>query len=320
MSKKSIEDIKIPTYDDLFKNEEQRQDDKLEKLQEIPLNEIHEFNNHPFRVRMDNSMIDLIESIRENGILMPALVRPSPNGQGYEMVSGHRRMKASEMLNKKTISAVVRNYTDDEATIIMVDSNIQRENILPSERGWAYKLKLEALKNQGKRTDLTLSQLGTKLKRSDEILAEQVGESRNQIQRYIRLTELIDDLRDLVDGVREDGKKISFNPAVELSYLKVKEQVAVVKYIEDLNRTPSHAQTIRLKNLSKEERLNDDVIYAILSEEKANEKEKLSFKMEDINEFFPKHYTYKQKSNLIMQLLSNWSKEHKKTKEKGRER
>lgn len=316
MPKKNINDIRIPSYDDLFTNEEQRQEAKLEKIMELPISDIQEFKNHPFRVRQDEQMLKLIDSVTEQGILLPTLVRPSKDGKGYEMVSGHRRMKAAELNGLDKVPAIIRDLTDDQATIIMVDSNIQRETILPTERGFAYKMKLEAMKHQGKRTDLTLSQVGTKFKRADELLAEQVGESRNQVQRYIRLTELIEPLRDMVDGLREDKKKIAFNPAVELSYLSKENQELVVKYIEELDLTPSHAQTIRIKELSKENRLDENVIYSIMTEVKANQKEKISFKMEDIDEYFPKDFTPRQKSEVILKLLKSWAKKRNKEHER----
>ena len=318
MPKKNINDIRIPSYDDLFTNEEQRQEAKLEKIMELPIDEIHEFKNHPFKVRQDEEMIKLTESITENGILLPTLVRPSPDGKGYEMVSGHRRMKAAEMNGLDKVPAIVRDLTDEQATIIMVDSNIQRETILPTERGFAYKMKLEAMKHQGKRIDLTSAQLGQKLKGiySVELLAKEAGESKNQIQRYIRLTELIEPLRDMVDGLREDKKKIALNPAVELSYLSKENQQFVVKYIEELDLTPSHAQAIRMKELSKENRLDENVIYSIMTEIKANQKEKISFKMEDIDEYFPKDYTPRQKSEVILKLLKSWAKKRSKEHER----
>ena len=318
MPKKNINDIRIPSYDDLFTSEEQRQETKLEKIMELPINEIHEFKNHPFKVREDEQMLKLIESVTENGILLPTLVRPSKDGNGYEMVSGHRRMKAAEMNGLDTVPAIVRDLTDEQATIIMVDSNIQRETILPTERGFAYKMKLEAMKHQGKRTDLTSAQLGQKLKGiySVNLLAKEVGESKNQVQRFIRLTELIEPLRDMVDGLREDKKKIAFNPAVELSYLSKENQEFVVKYIEELDLTPSHAQAIRMKELSKENRLDENVIYSIMTEIKANQKEKISFKMEDIDEYFPKDYTPRQKSEVILKLLKSWAKKRSKEHER----
>ena len=286
MLKRNINDIRIPSYDDLFSSEEQRQEAKLEKIMELPINEIHEFQNHPFKVREDEEMMKLIESVTENGILLPTVVRPSKDGDGYEMVSGHRRMKAAQLNGLDKVPAIVRDLTDDQAIIIMVDSNIQRETILPTERGFAYKMKLEAMKHQGKRNDLTSTQVGQKLKGvySVEKLAVEVGESRNQVQRYVRLTELIEPLRNMVDGLREDKKKIAFNPAVELSYLSKDHQELVVKYIEELDLTPSHAQSIRMKELSKENRLDENVIYSIMTEVKANQKEKISFKMEYIDE------------------------------------
>ena len=318
MPKKNINDIRIPSYDDLFTNEEQRQEAKLEKIMELPIDEIHEFKNHPFKVRQDEEMIKLTESITENGILLPTLVRPSPDGKGYEMVSGHRRMKAAEMNGLDKVPAIVRDLTDEQATIIMVDSNIQRETILPTERGFAYKMKLEAMKRQGKRVDLTCVQLGHRLEgiKSVEILANEVGESKNQVRRYIRLTELIEPLRDMVDGLREDKKKIALNPAVELSYLSKENQQFVVKYIEELDLTPSHAQAIRLKELSKINRLDENVIYSILTEIKPNQKEKISFKMEDIDEYFPKDYTPRQKSEVILKLLKSWAKKRNKVQER----
>lgn len=316
MPKKNINDIRIPSYDDLFTSEEQRQEAKLEKIMELPIDEIHEFKNHPFKVRQDEEMLKLIESITENGILLPTLVRPSPDGKGYEMVSGHRRMKAAEMNGLDTVPAIVRNLTDEQATIIMVDSNIQRETILPTERGFAYKMKLEAMKHQGKQINITSAQVGPKFKRANEQLAYEVGESVNQIKRYIRLTELIEPLRDMVDGLREDKKKIAFNPAVELSYLSKENQEFVVKYIEELDLTPSHAQAIRMKELSKENRLDENVIYSIMTEIKANQKEKISFKMEDIDEYFPKDYTPRQKSEVILKLLKSWAKKRSKEHER----
>ena len=264
MPKKSINDIRVPTYDDLFTNEEQRQEAKLEKIMEVPVEDIQEFKNHPFRVRNDEQMSELVKSVSENGILVPVLVRPHPNGHGYEMISGHRRMNAAMVNGQEKIQAIVRELTDDQATIIMVDSNIQRENILPTERGFAYKMKLDAMIRQSGRPKDNGSQVGNHLKgkKSIEVLAEEERKSKNQIHRFIRLTELIEPLRDMVDGIRTDGKKIAFNPAVELSYLSKENQQLVVKNIEGLDLTPSHAQTIRMKELSRENRLDENVIYS----------------------------------------------------------
>ncbi|MCB8592510.1 ParB/RepB/Spo0J family partition protein [Coprobacillus sp. AM29-13] len=318
MPKKSINDIRVPTYDDLFTNEEQRQEAKLEKIMEVPVEDIQEFKNHPFRVRNDEQMSELVKSISENGILVPVLIRPHPNGHGYEMISGHRRMNAAMVNGQEKIQAIVRELTDDQATIIMVDSNIQRENILPTERGFAYKMKLDAMIRQSGRPKDNGSQVGNHLKgkKSIEVLAEEERKSKNQIHRFIRLTELIEPLRDMVDGIRSDGKKIAFNPAVELSYLSKENQQLVVKNIEGLDLTPSHAQTIRMKELSRENRLDENVIYSIMTEEKANQKEKLSFKMEDINEYFPKNYTPREKSEVILKLLKGWAKRRNKEQER----
>ena len=318
MPKKSINDIRVPTYDDLFTNEEQRQEAKLEKIMEIPVEDIQEFKNHPFRVRNDEQMSELVKSVSENGILVPVLVRPHPNGHGYEMISGHRRMNAAMVNGQEKIQAIVRELTDDQATIIMVDSNIQRENILPTERGFAYKMKLDAMIRQSGRPKDNGSQVGNHLKgkKSIEVLAEEERKSKNQIHRFIRLTELIEPLRDMVDGTRSDGKKIAFNPAVELSYLSKENQQLVVKNIVELDLTPSHAQTIRMKELSRENRLDENVIYSIMTEEKANQKEKLSFKMEDINEYFPKNYTPREKSEVILKLLKGWAKRRNKEQER----
>lgn len=316
--KNPLPKINTSSLDELFTNEEQRQEAKLEKVMELSISEIQEFKNHPFRVRQDEQMLKLIDSVNENGILMPTLVRPSKDGNGYEMVSGHRRMKAAELNGLVKVPAIIRDLNDDQATIIMVDSNIQRETILPTERGFAYKMKLEAMKHQGRRTDLTSGQVGQKLKGvySVEVLASEVGQSYKQVQRYIRLTELIEPLRDMVDGLREDKKKIAFNPAVELSYLSKENQELVVKYIEELDLTPSHAQTIRMKELSKENRLDENVIYSIMTEVKANQKEKISFKMEDIDEYFPKDFTPRQKSEVILKLLKTWAKKRNKEHER----
>lgn len=306
--KKKLPNLEVNPLDNLFSTEEERQEDKLEKIINLHIGDIHEFSNHPFGVRMDDDMQKLIDSVSQNGVLLPVLVRPSKDGKGYEMISGHRRMKAIELNNMSEIPAIVRNLDDDQATIIMVDSNIQRENILPSERGFAYKMKLEAMKHQGKRTDLTSMQLAYKSKLSVEILGEEVGQTKDQIRRYIRLTALIKPLRDLVDEIREDGKKIAFNPAVELSYLTEENQKFVVKYIDDLESTPSHAQTIRMKELSKQNRLDENVIYSIMTEEKANQKEKISFKMDEIKDYFPKDYTPRQMNEVVIKLLKKWAK------------
>lgn len=313
---RTLPKLNTNSLDDLFTTEEQRQDAKLEKVIKIPIHQISDFKQHPFNVRMDEEMNSLIESVQENGILVPVLVRPNKDNDGYEMVSGHRRKFAMEQLGKIEIDAIVRDLDDDQATIIMVDSNIQRENILPSERGFAYRMKLEAMKRQGKRNDLTSSQVGTKLIRADALLAEQVGESRNQIQRYIRLTYLVKPLRDMVDGVSEDGFKIAMNPAYELSFLTAKEQNDLVQCIYDTLATPSLAQSQELKRLSQSEKLDIDKMMDMLLTDKPNQKEKLSLKMEEINKYFPKSYTPKQKKDLIIKLLGDWAKKKEKSIER----
>lgn len=313
---KPLPKINTSSLDDLFTTEEQRQDAKLEKVVKIPLDDIADFKKHPFNVRLDEEMESLIKSVQENGILVPVLVRPSKKGKGYEMVSGHRRKFAMIKNGATEIDAIVRDLDDDQATIIMVDSNIQRENILPSERGFAYKMKLDAMKHQGKRVDLTSSQVGTKSSRADTQLAEEEGKSRNQIQRYIRLTYLVKPLRDMVDGISEDGFKIALNPAYELSFLKIDEQNDLVQCIQDTLATPSLAQAQELKRLSQKNELDEDKIVDMLMDVKPNQKEKLSLKMEEINKYFPKSYTPMQKKDIIIKLLCDWAKRKNKSMER----
>lgn len=310
--KKELPKLEVSSFDDLFSTEEQRIDAQLEKVSKIPISEIRDFADHPFHVRMDEDMVKLIDSVQENGVLVPVLVRPHKDGNGYEMIAGHRRKFAMEKVGFDTIDAIVRNLDDDQATILMVDSNIQRENILPTERGFAYKMRLEAMKHQGKRNDLTSSQVGKKLeykkKYSIDNLAEQLGESRNQVHRYIRLTELIKPLQDMVDGIHEDGFTMALNPACELSFLKTDEQELVVKAIYDLLATPSLAQAQELKRRSQNGQLSEEFIKGLLSNEKANQKEKITFKMDEVDKYFPKSYTPKQKKDQIVKLLERWSK------------
>ncbi|WP_418753274.1 ParB/RepB/Spo0J family partition protein [Faecalitalea cylindroides] len=307
-------DLGLPTYEEsLFSTEEQRQEAKLEKVMKIPIDAIHAFKNHPFHVRQDEEMQKLIDSVQENGILIPVLVRPDRDGNGYEMISGHRRKFALEFNGAKEIDAIVRDLDDDQATIIMVDSNIQRENILPTERGFAYRMKLEAMKHQGRRTDLTSAQLGPKLpKHSVDQLAEESGESRNQVKRYIRLTYLVKPLRDMVDGIHEDGFTIALNPAYELSFLTIKEQNELVQIIQDTLATPSLSQSQEMKRKSQDGALSPDTMMDMLLTEKPNQKEKLSFKMEEINKYFPRSYTPNQKKELIIKLLGEWQKKKEK--------
>ena len=313
---KPLPKINTSSLDELFSTEDERQEENKERVESIPITKIKDFNNHPYHVRTDEDMIHLVESIKENGQLVPVLVRPTTDG--FEMISGHRRKYALELIGQNEVHAIVRNLTDEQATILMVDSNIQREHILPSERGFAYKMKLEAMKHQGKQISSTSTQVAQKSqnKWSVDILSEEVKQSRDQIRRFIRLTKLIEPLRDMVDGIRTDGKKIAFNPAVELSYLSKENQQFVVKNIVELDLTPSHAQAIRMKELSRENRLDENVIYSIMKEEKANQKEKLSFKMEDINEYFPKNYTPREKSEVILKLLKGWAKRRNKEQER----
>lgn len=304
-------DLGLPKFEDtLFSTEEQRQEARLEKVMKIPISEIHDFKQHPFHVRMDEDMVKLIDSVKENGVLMPALVRPDKNG-GYEMVSGHRRKFALEQNGMTEIDAIVRELDDNQATIIMVDSNIQRENILPTERGFAYRMKLEAMKRQGKRTDLTCGQLDHKSmkdKKSVHLIAEESGDSVKQVQRYIRLTYLVKDLRDMVDGIHEDGFTIALNPAYELSFLQIKEQNELVEVIKETLATPSLAQAQELKRKSQSEELSKDMMMDMLLADKPNQKEKISLKMEEINKYFPKSYTPNQKKEIILKLLGEWHK------------
>lgn len=305
-------DLGLPTYEEsLFSTEEQRQDAKLEKVIKIPIDEIHAFKNHPFHVRQDEEMQKLIDSVHENGILIPVLVRPDKDGNGYEMISGHRRKFALEFNGAKEIDAIVRDLDDDQATIIMVDSNIQRENILPTERGFAYRMKLEAMKHQGKRTITTSRQLGEKSWSIKE-LAQSSEDSERQIQRYIRLTYLVKPLRDMVDGIHEDGFTIALNPAYELSFLTTKEQNELVNVIENTLATPSLAQSQEMKRKSQEGILSPDIMMDMLLAEKPNQKEKLSFRMEEINKYFPRSYTPNQKKELIIKLLGEWQKKKEK--------
>lgn len=302
--------IKLATVADLFSTEESRADEKREKVLDIPLSEISDFPGHPFKVKADEAMLEMADSVKQYGILVPGLVRPKTDG-GYEMVAGHRRKKASELAGRETMPCIVRELDDDQATIIMVDSNLQRENIAPSEKAFAYKMKLEAMKRQAGRPNReNVSQVGTQ-KRSDQLLADQAGESRNQIQRYIRLTELTPTILEMVDD-----KRIAFNPAVELSYLSEEEQQALYETMQSEDCTPSLAQAQRMKKLSQDGRLNVDVIFSILTEEKPNQKEKMTIRRERVDRFFPREFTEKQKEDLIVQLLESWYKKRQREQER----
>ena len=279
--KSSAKKISLTSVDDLFSTEESRVDEQREKIVEIPLSELHPFKNHPFKVIDNDAMFDTAESIKQYGVLVPAIARPREDG-GYELVSGHRRKRACELASLETMPVIIRKLDDDAATIIMVDSNLQRENILPSERAFAFKLKLEAIKRQGSRTDLTSSQVGTKLNRADEIVAEQAGSSRNQVQRYIRLTELVPELLSMVDE-----KKIAFNPAVELSYLKSDEQLLLIDAMDTEQATPSLSQAQRLKKFSAEGNCTLEAMCAIMSEEKKGEPDKVTLTGDKLKKYFP---------------------------------
>lgn len=319
-------DLGLPSYDSLFSTEEERQEANTEKVMTIPINKIKDFEGHPFHVAMDEDMAKLIDSIKENDMLMPALVRPKPDGT-YEMISGHRRKFAMSQLGRNEMNVIIRDLDDDQATILMVDSNIQRENIYPSERGYAYKMRLEAMKHQGKSVKeyhgdvgtvydkSTSCQVGTKL-RSDVALADTTEFSARQIQRFIRLTYLIEPLQEMVDGRNENEIKIAFNPAVELSYLTESEQFDLVNAIIENQRTPSLAQCQEFKRLSHDGELTADFIEDTLSEEKPNQREKLSFQMKEIDKYFPKEYTPGKKKDLMIHLLENWAKKRSREQER----
>lgn len=295
--RKSDFTLQMNSLDELFSSQEERDDAKLERVKEIPLTELHPFKDHPFKIQNDDEMKRLMESIQKFGTLTPALARPLPE-VGYELISGHRRLAACQVLGIETMPVIVREMTDDEAVIAMVDANLQREHILPSEKAFAYRMKLDAIKHQG----VTSAQLGQKLL-SVEKVAKDAGESRNQVKRYIRLTYLIPELLSMVD----DGK-IAFNPAVEISYLDKAEQRVLLDAMEQNACTPSHAQAIRLKKLSQEGVLQDQTIYDILAEQKPNQQEQYKFKREDIRKYFPKSYTDKQVCDTVIKLLEQWQR------------
>ena len=310
--KSSAKKIELASVDDLFSTEEVRQDAKLEKIQEIPLSELHPFKNHPFKVKDDEAMMETADSIKQYGVLVPAIARPDPEG-GYELVAGHRRHRASELAEKETMPVIVRDLDDDAATIIMVDSNLQRESLLPSERAFAYKMKLDAMKHQGERVDLTCSQVGNKLegKKSSEILAEQVGQSKNQVFRYIRLTELIPELLDMVDE-----KKIALNPAYELSFLKKEEQVDLLDAMDSEQATPSLSQAQRLKKYSQEGHLTLDMMRVIMGEEKKSDLDRVTFTADTLRKYFPKSYTPQRMQETIIKLLEQWQRKRQRDQER----
>lgn len=310
--KSSAKKIELTSVDDLFSTEESRVDAQREKVMEIPLSELHPFKGHPFKVKDDEAMLETAESIREYGVLVPAIARPDPDG-GYELVAGHRRHRASELVGKETMPVIVRDLDDDAATIIMVDSNLQRESLLPSERAFAYKMKLEAMNHQGKRAALTCGQLGHKSagQKSRDILAEQTGDSARNIQRFIRLTELIPELLDMVDE-----RKIAFNPVYELSFLKKEEQVQLLDAMDSEQTTPSLSQAQRLKKFSQEGRLSVDVMRAIMSEEKKSDLDKVTFTSDTLRRYFPKSYTPRKMQETIIKLLEQWQRKREKEQER----
>ena len=310
--KSSAKNISLNSYDNIFSTEETREDAKREKVTDMPLSELHPFPDHPFQVRDDDSMKETVESIKEYGVLVPAIVRPRADG-GYELISGHRRKHACELAGLPTMPVIVRDLDDDAATIIMVDSNIQRENILPSERAKAYKMKLEAIKRQGARTDLTSRQVVGKLEtlESAELVGKEAGESGRQVQRFIRLNELTPQLQQMVDD-----KKIAMTPAVELSYLKPEEQTLLLDTIESEQATPSLSQAQRLKKFSAEGHLNEDSMLAIMSEEKKPEKNDLTIKADKLQKYFPKSYTPQQMEQVIIRLLDGWQKKRQRDQER----
>ena len=308
--KSSAKKIELASVDDLFSTEESRQDEQLEKIQEIPLSELHPFKDHPFKVKDDDAMLETADSIKKYGVLVPAIARPLPDG-GYELVAGHRRRRASELAGKETMPVIVRDLDDDAATIIMVDSNLQRENLLPSERAFAYKMKLEAIKHQGARTDLTSVQVEQKLSARDQVAKEAGERSGIQVMRYVRLTELIPELLDMVDE-----KKIAFNPAYELSFLKPDEQQMLVETMDYEQATPSLSQAQRMKKFSQEGKLSEDVMLAIMSEEKKGDLDKVTLSSDTLRKYFPKSYTPAKMQETIIKLLEQWHKKRQRDQER----
>ena len=307
---KSNLNVALKGLDDLFSTEENRQEQQREQVQQIPIDALHPFTNHPFKVLDDEAMTRTVESIAQYGVLAPLIARPRPEGDGYEIISGHRRQYAAKLAGLDTLPVIVRNMDDDAAVLLMVDSNLQREHILPSERAFAYKMKLEALKNQGARSDLTSCQVGTKF-RADESLAEDSGESARNVQRFIRLTNLIPELLDMVDE-----KKISFNPAVELSYLDEAQQRDFLEAMQDTQNSPSLSQAQRLKKLAQEGHFSYDVAFAVMGEEKKGELDKVVIKNDTLRKYFPRSYTPKQMEDTIIKLLDQWQRKQQRQNER----
>lgn len=304
MAKSNALNLNLPSVDDLFSTEESREEEKLQKVRDLLLAEIDDFPDHPFKVLEDDAMLEMVDSVKKFGVLTPAVARQKEDGR-YELISGHRRKRACELAGLETLPTVVRQMSRDEAIIFMVDSNLQRERILPSEKAFSLKMRLEAMNRQGQRTDLTYSPMGNKLQgvKSSTVLAETIGESKNQIFRYIRLTELIPDILDMVD----EGK-IAFRPAVEISYLPKEQQQSLFDTMECEDCTPSLAQAIKMKEFSKNGKLNDEVILSILSEEKPNQKEKYTFKAERIKQFIPKNLPPSQTEDYVIKALEHYQR------------
>ena len=301
--------VSLKGADDIFSTEESRQEQQREQVQQIPIGELFPFKNHPFKVLDDESMQRTVESVEQCGVLSPLIARPRPEG-GYEIISGHRRQHAAQLAGLDTLPVIVRNMDDDAAVLLMVDSNLQRENILPSERAFAYKMKLEALKNQGARSDLTSTQLVSKL-RSNEQLGAENNQSRETVRRFIRLTNLIPELLDMVDE-----KKIAFNPAVELSYLDTNQQRDFLEAMNDTQNAPSLSQAQRLKRLAQEGHFSYDVAFAVMGEEKKDELDKVVIKNDTLRKYFPRSYTPKQMEDTIIKLLEQWQRKHPRQNER----
>ena len=306
---KSSLSVSLKGADDIFSTEESRQEQQREQVQQIPIGELFPFKNHPFKVLDDESMQRTVESVEQYGVLSPLIARPRPEG-GYEIISGHRRQHAAQLAGLDVLPVIVRNMDDDAAVLLMVDSNLQRENILPSERAFAYKMKLEALKNQGARSDLTSAQLGRKLETAD-IVGQESGDSRNQVRRFIRLTNLVPELLD-----RVDEKKIAFNPAVELSYLDTNQQRDFLEAMNDTQNAPSLSQAQRLKKLAQEGHFSYDVAFAVMGEEKKDEMDKVVIKNDTLRKYFPRSYTPKQMEDTIIKLLEQWQRKQQRQNER----
>ena len=303
--------LALKGLDDLFSTEENRQEEQREQVQQIPIDELHPFTNHPFKVLDDEAMNRTVESIAQYGVLAPLIARPRPDGNGYEIISGHRRQYAAKLAGLDTLPVIVRQMSDDAAVILMVDSNLQREHILPSERALAYKMKLDAMRRtSGRPSKENVSQIGTQ-KRSDQIMAEELGESRNQIQRFIRLTNLVPELLDMVDE-----KKISFNPAVELSYLDESQQRDFLEAMEDTQNAPSLSQAQQLKKMAQQGEFSYEKAFDVMGQEKKSEKDTVTIKNETLRKYFPRSYTPKQMEEKIIQLLDAWQKKQQRRNER----